>query len=125
MSRRVWKHPKTWIDSTTAETFRSWSRPEQQKLFKEIENLRTALKSCTDPLKDPALKRYLPTPYHALIDLDDIYEYHLSGPTRVVARVKPKWILMLTITLSHDHSLMTMLLKVHQGTISAFVPPEE
>jgi hypothetical protein len=125
MSRGVWNHPKTWIDSTTVETFLSWSEPEQQKLFKEIGKLSTALKDCTDPLKDPTLKRFRPTSYHGAIDVDDIYEYRLSGLTRVVARVKPKWVLMLTITLSHGHDLMRILLKVHRETIAAFSPPEE
>jgi hypothetical protein len=122
MSRRLYKHDQTWIDRTTEDLFRTWPRSEQQRLLKEIEKLFDVLKRCTDPLKDASLKRYRPTLYHGVIDLDDIYEYRLGGQTRVVARIKPKWVLMLTITLCHDHNLMKMLLKVHQGTIAEFSP---
>jgi hypothetical protein len=125
MSRRLYKHEQTWIDSTTKEIFLTWQKPRRQRLYNDIESLTVALKTCADPLTDQSLKRFRPTPYHGVIDLDDIYEYRLSGPTRVVARIKPKWVLMLSITLCHDHDLVKLLLKVHKDSISGFSPPED
>ena len=138
--RHVYPFKLTWEDKHYRKTLNKLNSKQQKKLLKEIAALIKALSNCTHPTSDPILQRWNPSPYKRVIKQSGLYEYRLDKMTRVIAcliEVNPddeadpnddnevdEVVLMLTVTLTHDHERMRRLIQSQKGSISTWTPED-
>lgn len=129
MSRPVYPFLPTWEDRRFKKELSKLSEEARERALEEISALIGALAECRHPTKDEALRPYEPSPYRApgMKKEPRLYEYRLSGVRRVIAG----WvrdgeaILMIAVTLSHDHDRLIRLLKQHRGDLEEWRLDEE
>ena len=132
MPRPVYCFNPTWQDQRYKKALKRLSPQQQEECLKEIADLIKALSVCTHPKADPILQRWKPGPYKRVIKQTGLYEYRCRGLTRVVARFieadpsnqVEEVVLMLTVTLTHDHERMQRLIQRHKQSISTWTPKD-
>lgn len=119
MSRPVYPFLPTWEDRRFKKELSRLSVDAREGVLREISTLIEALAECRDPIRDQELRSYKPSPYRApgLKNEPRLYEYRLSGVKRVIAAwiSDGEAILMIAVTLSHDHTRLLRLLKQHRS----------
>lgn len=129
MARPVYPFLPTWEDRRFKKDLSKLSEEAKEGVLEEISALIGALAECRHPTKDEALRPYKPSSYRApgMKKEPRLYEYRLSGITRVIAG----WvrdgeaILMIAVTLSHDHARLIRLLKHHRSDLGEWRQREE
>ena len=140
MPRHVHAFTPTWQDQRYKKTLRKLNPTQQKEHLEEIGKLITALANCAHPATDPILQRWKPSPYKRVVKQSGLYEYRLDKTTRVIARfieLDPddeadpdddieveEVVLMLTVTLNHDHERMQRLIQSQKGSISTWTPED-
>jgi len=133
MARRVYTFPRTWQDKHYKKDLARFNPKQRKKLLENIAGLITALSNCTHPTSDPILQRWDPSPYKRVIRQGGVYEYRGLGLTRVIARwveADPdnqleEAVLLLTVTVKHDHDRMQTLIQSNEHTISTWKTPQD
>lgn len=129
MPRPVYPFLPTWEDRRFKKELSKLSAEAREGVLEEISALIDALAECRHPTKDEVLRPYKPSPYQApgIKREPRLYEYRLSGVTRVVAGwvQDGEAILMVAATLSHDHSRLKRLLKQHNSGLGQLGQIEE
>jgi len=126
MPRAVYCFNPTWEDHHYTKALKKLNPQQQEECFQELEDLIDDLARCKHPKADPILQRWNPGPYQRVIKVRDIY----CGQTmRVIARfIDPApggEVLLLAVTLNHDHKRMKRLMKKHEGGVSTWTTPKD
>jgi mRNA-degrading endonuclease RelE of RelBE toxin-antitoxin system len=122
-------YPATWLDRDFKKTWRKLPAREQQRFEEELGDLLEALGHCSHPMTDPVLGRWRPTAYRLRKARFQAAEYRLRGLTRVIVGFLPDpqgcigAIVLLTVTLKHDHPRILRVLGQHRGEILETLEP--
>lgn len=126
MSRRVFYFDKTWKDRQFQKDF-SGLRPspkEQDDFLDELKVLIAALENTPHPATDPTLRqKYKAKSYRGVIALKsgNLIEYSLGNLTRVIAKFPARTgsadILLIVVTIFHEHERIKRLLKLNRSHI--------
>lgn len=107
----------TWLDRKFRKDFERLVASEKQRRQAELDSLFTALSACRHPTSDPGLQRWQPGPYR-VSGLSDLYEYRCRYPLRIIVRwIAPSErepegvVLLVAITLAHDHERVKLLIE--------------
>lgn len=129
MPRPVYPFLPTWEDRRFKKELSKLSPDAREGVLEEIRALIDALAGCRDPIRDRKLRPYQPSPYRApgLKNEPRLYEYRLSGVTRVLAAwvQDGEAVLMVAVTLSHDHPRLIRLLKQHRSSLMDWKRPDD
>jgi hypothetical protein len=132
VSRRVLVFNSTWQDKRFKKTFAKLSPKDQDDLLLRLSGLAAALAATQHPILDPVLKqRFRPGAYDGVVSLRGakLVEYRLGGLIRVIAKYPARQgsddILLLAITLEHDHDRLKSLLRQHKSAIQGWQEEEE
>jgi hypothetical protein len=124
VSRRVLLCKRTWQDKRFQKTFNKLNRREQDDLLIRLSELSAALAATSHPILDPVLKqKFRPGAYDGVVALKGakLVEYRLGNLVRVIAKYPAREssddILLLAITLDHDHERLKSLLRQHRSEI--------
>lgn len=107
------------MDKEYQKDFNKLPESERGEHLEQLRLLTKALSLCKDPLKDQFLQSFHPKPYKYAANIPGLYEYRLDhGRSRVVAKWGGSWILLVALTVTHDHERLKALLKTHKTSIS-------
>ncbi|RMH16932.1 MAG: hypothetical protein D6696_17140 [Acidobacteria bacterium] len=109
------------MDREFRKTFSRRPKKERNRIERQLVGLVEALQASDHPILEPALSRYRPSRYAIGSIRGDtrLVEYRLGGTLRVVACFfddLPDHLLLLTVTLHHDHERMKRLIQSHRGS---------
>jgi hypothetical protein len=116
-------YPETWLDREFKKAFRKLSAPDRESFETELGDLLEVLQNSRHPMTDPALQRWRPTAYKVRNQRFQAVEYRLRKLTRVIVGFLPpetgpiETLVLLTVTLKHDHPRMQRILEQHRGGI--------
>lgn len=119
---------RTWLDREFQKTFRKLPKKEKERFEEELGDLLEALEQCRHPMTDPALGRWRPTGYRLRRASFPMVEYRLRRLTRVIAGFQPTaegeiaMILLLCVTLRHDHQRLQRIIEQHQSDLRDELP---
>jgi hypothetical protein len=128
VSRPVIPFEPTWLDKHFRKALKALGDAEKEACLSRLSHLIDALKECSHPVQDPQLAPWSPSAYKGVVKIRSghLAEYRFKGTLmRVIACYfldRPE-ILLLTVTLHHDHDRMKRLLKEHGSSFSAYLPP--
>ena len=129
MPRPVYYFIPTWEDQRYTKALKKLNPQQQEECLQELNDLINDLANCKHPKADPILKRWKPGPYKRVIRVSDIYEYRCGQTMRVIARfIDPApegEVLLLAVTLNHEHKRMKRLMKAHEREVSTWTTPED
>lgn len=132
MSRRVLLCDRTWLDRRFKKAFTRLTRQEQDELLTRLSELSAALGMGAHPILDPVIKqRYRPGAYDGVVSLKGakLVEYRLGSLVRVIAKYPARQgsddILLLAVTLDHDHERLKSLLRQHRSDIEHWQEPDD
>lgn len=126
MSREVRVFEPTWQDRHFRKALEKLRAEERAQRASQVAALVKVLQACANPVTDPALQAWRPSSYRGVIQLKgggQLVEYRFPGVMRVIAccfegsREGRSLVLLLTITLDHDHERMKKLLRQNVGEI--------
>lgn len=121
MSRAVFTFDATWFDREFRKALDGLDPAERKKFEADLAALIGALQECRHPTADTALASYKPTAYS--VGVPGLYEYRLGPLQRVIAKcadvAAESEILLLTVTLTHDHPRMKGLIDAHKKQIKS------
>jgi len=124
MPRPVYCFNPTWQDQRYKKALKRLSPQQQEECLQELDDLIDDLAICKHPKADPILQRWKPGPYQRVIEVSEIYEYRCGQMMRVIARfIDPApggEVLLLAVTLNHDHKRMKRLMKAHGREVSTW-----
>lgn len=128
MSRVVRVFEPTWQDRHFRKALEKLRAEERKQRAGQVAALVKVLRVCANPVTDPALQAWRPSSYRGVIQLKgggQLVEYRFPGVMRVIAccfdssgEPRRSLVLLLTITLEHDHERMKRLLRQNVGEIS-------
>lgn len=116
MARQVLPYKPTWLDKFFRKDLERLPQKDRGVCLQSLEDLLADLKACRHPLQDPLLSRWRPTPYKGVVKLaGHLAEYRLGSTMRVIACYfdDNETILLVAVTLKHDHERLKRLLKEH------------
>ncbi|HEV7670470.1 MAG TPA: hypothetical protein VGS22_18280 [Thermoanaerobaculia bacterium] len=124
-SRRVFRCQSTWGDRQFKKSFARLS-PDRQELFlKNLLDLQSALESASHPATDPHLRQaFRAKSYSGVVQLKGaaLLEYSLDNLSRVIAKYPAREggddILLVVVTLDHDHERLKRLIKANRSEIN-------
>ena len=127
MPKNIYTHEPTWLDGQFKKSFKKLSRKDQELCNQRLDELVEALESCNHPALDPALQRWRPSAYRSIAGIaGNFVEYRFSGTMRVITcyfESEPGQIddeiLLIAITLNHDHDRIQRLISGHKASIKA------
>lgn len=119
MARDVRPFLPTWKDKRFAKALKALRPSEKDALADELAELIDRIAVCRHPIREPELKKFRPTPYRLNVGDDFLLaEYRLKSVKlgRVVAAFDrtDSVVLLLAITLTHDHERIERMLKQHR-----------
>jgi len=124
VSRRVLLFNTTWQDKRFQKTFTKLNRRDQDDILIRLSQLSAALTATPHPILDPVLKqKFRPGAYDGVVALKGakLVEYRLGSLIRVIAKYPARQgsddILLLAVTLEHDHERLKSLLRQHRSAI--------
>jgi len=124
VSRRVLLCKPTWQDRKFKKNFTKLPTREQDEILTELSRLASVLATATHPILDSMIQmRYRPGAYAGVVSLKDakLVEYRLRGLVRVIAKYPARLatddILLVAVTLDHDHERLKSLLRQHRAAI--------
>lgn len=130
VSREVRTFSPTWQDRHFRKSVERLSPEARNERALQVSSLVKALQECANPVTDPRLRPWWPSTYKGVIRVQGghLVEYRFPGVMRVIAccfdsTALPSCqglVLLLTVTLDHDHDRMKRLLREHSGGISQF-----
>ncbi|MDA2924117.1 hypothetical protein MYX65_05585 [Acidobacteria bacterium AH-259-L09] len=127
--RHTYPFKPTWLDRRFKKSLKKLSPQQQKECLQELDHLIRDLKICKHPKADPILQRWKPGPYKRVIEVSDIYEYRCGRMMRVIARFLDPApggaVLLLAVTLQHDHRRIQRLMKTHKRGVSTWTDPED
>lgn len=129
MPRFVRVFEPTWQDRHFLKAVEKLTPREREDRAQQVADLVRVLKVSTHPVTDPQLQRWRPSAYRGVAQIKDGYlvEYRFPGVMRVIAccfeggadPTLQGLILLLTITLDHDHERMKRLIRQSSAEIAA------
>jgi hypothetical protein len=132
VGRAVYPFEPTWLDKNFRKALKKLrSAEDREQILAQIEALLDALGQCRHPIQDPNLSRWHPTPYRGLkIPRGNLVEYRFPNLIRVVVCDFPGGVggsreptlLLLGVTLHHDHDRLMRLFKQHKKGIGKWRP---
>jgi hypothetical protein len=130
LRNNVVPYEPTWLDRDFRKALAKLPPGEQEQRLDQLSQLITRLQVARHPTNDPDLARYHPTGYGSVAKIASgvLVEYRPPYPMRVVAlwlappttSLQERTVLLLTVTLGHDHERMKTLIKRHSGDLSRF-----
>ncbi len=108
---------RTWADRECRKDFKRLSGKEKELCEERLEALIVALAGCNHPALDPDLRRYRPSSYQVRRKGEGrLLEYRLSGVLRVIVCYfeEESVILLVAVTLTHDHERLRRLIQRNQ-----------
>lgn len=124
MSRRVLLCKTTWQDRRFKKNFTKLASREQDEILTQLRRLSAVLATAAHPILDSLVQmRYRPGAYDGVVSLKGakLVEYRLRGLVRVIAKYPARQgsedILLVAITLDHDHERLKSLLRQHRAAI--------
>jgi hypothetical protein len=120
MARRLETYEPTWFDREFRKAFTRLDLSQQAVFEQQLGDLMEALQACRHPILDAALQRFKPTPYRIALPnpRSKLAEYRLGAKARVIARyvieeqdVVGDEILLIAVTVDHDHERLVTLVK--------------
>jgi len=127
VSRRVLICNQTWKDRKFEKTFKRLDARKQRDLLERLADLSSILARVPHPASHPELQKYRPTAYDGIAQLrggGKLLEYRLDQVSRVIAK-HPACegsddILLLAITVDHDHDRLKSLIQQHRAEIDGW-----
>jgi hypothetical protein len=111
----------TWQDRYFRKTVAKLALPEREERAQQVADLVKTLQICAHPVTDPRLQPWRPSAYRGVAQIQGGYlvEYRFPGVMRVIAccfegsveSTLQGLVLLLTITLDHDHERMKRLIR--------------
>lgn len=118
----------TWQDRYFRKALEKLTLPEREERAQQVADLVKVLQLCAHPVTDPRLQPWRPGSYRGVAQIRGGYlvEYRFPGVMRVIACcfegvAEPNLqglILLLTITLDHDHERMKRLIRQSSAEIA-------
>ncbi|HEV2843415.1 MAG TPA: hypothetical protein VG477_01100 [Thermoanaerobaculia bacterium] len=128
MPRLVRTFQPTWQDRHFRKAVEKLRPEQREERAHQVASLVKVLQICTHPVTDPRLQAWRPSSYRGVIQVQggQLVEYRFSGVMRVIAccfdsNANPScqgMVLLLTITLDHDHERMKTLIRQSEGDIA-------
>jgi len=126
-SSKVFACTATWKDRQFQRAFGKLPQPEQDAFLRDLATLIAALEHTPHPASDPRLKQaFKAKPYGGVVALKGatLIEYSLGRFARVIAKYPASQgstdILLLAVTLDHDHDQLKALIKQYRAEIDAW-----
>jgi len=120
-------HP-TWQDRYFRKAVEKLSPEEREERARQVASLVKILQVCSHPVTDPRLQPWRPSSYRGVAQIKGglLVEYRFPGVMRVIAccfdgTADPSCqglVLLLTVTLDHDHERMKKLIRQNVGDIA-------
>lgn len=126
MGRPIVLFKPTWLDRYFRKDFGALNDQGKEECTQILGDLMAALRDCKHPVQDPTLQKWRPSPYKGVVKIKSghLAEYRCPGIMRVIACYfdDRQEILMVTVTLKHDHERMKRLLREHGGSLPSYLP---
>lgn len=123
MSRRVWLF-QNWRDRKFQRTFKKLRAAEQAELLAKLADLAKDLATVSHPVVHPVIRqKYRSEAYEGVITLkgSKLVEYRLGRVVRVIAKYPARPdsddVLLVAVTLDHDHDRLKALLRQYRSEI--------
>ena len=127
MSRRVFSCEATWRDRKFQKDFARLNPDAQERFLQALEKLIEDLQDAPHPATDPKLRQsYRAKSYAGVVSLRgaQLIEYSLGRLTRVIAKYPAceggQDILLIVVTLVHDHERLKRLIKDNRAEIDGW-----
>ena len=124
MSRRIFSCSATWKDRKFQKDFAGLSPQAQEEFLRELLTLNAWLEKTPHPATDPQLRQaYRAKSYKGVVVLrsGNLIEYSIGNLARVIAKYPAREgsgdILLIAVTLSHDHERLKRLIKSNRSEI--------
>lgn len=128
MHRLVRVFEPTWQDRSFRKAIEKLNPRERDERAIQVASLVKVLQVCAHPVTDPRLQSWRPSSYRGVIQVKGGYlvEYRFPGVMRVIAccfdggadAPYQGLVLLLTITLDHDHERMKKLIRQSSADIA-------
>ena len=132
MSRRVFVCSVTWKDRQFQKQFSLLREAEQTSFLERLALLVSLLEVASHPATDPRLRQsFRAKSYGGVIPLRGaaLIEYSLDSLSRVIAKFPAREgsddILLVAVTLSHDHDRLKRLIRGNRSAIDGWSDEEE
>ncbi len=126
-SRDLYICTSTWKDRQFQKAFNKLDEIGRAAFLAQLEQLYRALETTPHPVSDPKLKQaYDAKPYGGVVSLRgaNLVEYSLGPLARVIAKFPASpgtnAVLLLVVTLSHDHDRLKSLIKQYRSDIDSW-----
>ena len=123
--RRVFRCQSTWSDRQFKKSFARLSPDRQERFLEKLLALQLALESAPHPATDPNLRQsFRAKSYSGVVQLKGaaLIEYSLDNLSRVIAKYPAREgsddILLIVVTLDHDHEHLKRLIKGNRAEIN-------
>lgn len=127
MSRRVFYCSATWRDRKFQKDFSGLSAGAQEAFLLELQKLAMVLENAPHPATDPKLRQaYKAKSYQGVVVLKSgtLIEYSIGKLARVIAKYPARKestdILLIAVTLLHDHERLKRLIKENRSEIDGW-----
>jgi len=132
--RRVMPYSPTWGDKHFQKGFRdalqnlNKAKREEvtRKRQQELTNLFEALRTASDLITDPRVRRWRPTPFKGVVTLRKgrLIEYRCQGLFRLIVIDRPEenLVLLFAATAEHDFERLKRQLRDHRGALDVWEP---
>jgi len=117
----------TWQDRSFRKALEKLNPREREERASQVAALVKVLQVCSHPVTDPRLQPWRPSSYRGVIQVKggSLVEYRFPGVMRVIAccfdgsaeALYQGLVLLLTITLDHDHERMKKLIRQSSADI--------
>ena len=128
MPRLVRVFKPTWQDRHFRKALEKLTLKEREERARQVADLVRVLQVCAHPVTDSQLQRWRPSAYRGVAQIEGGYlvEYRFPGVMRVITccfeggadPALQGLILLLTITLDHDHERMKRLIRQSSAEIA-------
>jgi len=112
----------TWEDPHYKKDLKKLDEEARQEHLGRLAKLVDILIRCRHPHKEPDLGEFKPTPYPGVVKIPDaqVIEYRLGKLCRLIACwfEKEDTILLVAVTLTHDHDRLKLLIKRDKPSLS-------
>jgi hypothetical protein len=132
VSRRVFFCPETWKDRQFQKQFSRLRDAEQAGFLERLALLVELLEVAPHPATEPRLRQsFRAKSYSGVIPLRGaaLVEYSLDSLSRVIAKFPAREgsedILLIAVTLSHDHERLKRLIRDNRSAIDGWLDEEE
>jgi mRNA-degrading endonuclease RelE of RelBE toxin-antitoxin system len=129
VAREIREFSETWLDRAFEKGLKKLGQREKEALSEKLASLLGILAECRHPITDPGLSAFRPTPYRVSLRNPEarLAEYRLGDRCRVIAAYfhNHDEILLVAITLDHDHTRLKVLVERFGASSSLPDPKKE